>query len=328
MPTPQPVAVTTGTYTNLNTSGITQTSGISGAYAGPWFIMRQTMEIDYVRVPRSWYEDTPSALPLSAPMDRSTTVGQTQLQYIVRANVTIEKSYETFDTSAYQQPQKFAILAQVDDQFGNTYGDLSAGQGSPSGPGILTLGPRGKVVTDQPYYNRRLWTDADDSYYAASGYTEGFEGTRGSFTMSATVPAPNGSGQTTAYIFAEPYDDHFGQFDHSLRDSKEEHTWLHDWEPSYTQYPSVPSLNFGGTYSTAQESDAAVKNWIDSVGVAIATPTEWDHTSIFNFAQLTGYAKMWPQPSPNLQNTYYTTNAPSWLNYPMQYYKASRHDWS
>ena len=328
MPTPQPVAVTTGTYPQINASGITQASGVTGAYAGPWFIQRQTMEIDYVRVPKSFYEETPSALSLSAPMDRASVVGSTQLQYIVRANVTVEKSYETFDTSAYQQPQRFAILAQVDDQYGNTYGDLSAGQGSPSGPGILTLGPRGKVVTDQAYYNRRAWTDQDELVYSASGITEGFEGTRGAFTTSASVIAPNGNAQIVTRFFSRPYNDLMGQFDHTLRDTSRKHTWLDDEDAYFWKSPSVPSLDFGGPYSTSQESDAAVKNWIDSAGVAIATATERDDTSIFNIDMLSGYSKMSPLSVPNLQNTDFTVNSPYWLNYPMQYYKASRHDWS
>lgn len=328
MPAPQPVAVTTGTYTQINASGITQASGVTGAYAGPWYIGRQTLEIDYVRVPRSFYDTTPSALSLSAPMDRASIVGSTQLQYIVRANVTVEKSYETFDTSSYQQPQRFKILAQVDDQYGNTYGDLSAGQGSPSGPGILTLGPRGKVITDQAWYNRRPWTDDDELLYGSSGITRGFEGTRGAFTLSATVPAPNGSGQLVTLMIAQPYTDLMGQFEHTLKESNQAHTWLYDHQAFYRKSPSVPSLDFGGTYSTALESDAAIKNWIDSVGVAIATPTVSDESSPLSGPELTGFPKIHPASSPNVYNQYYTTSTPSWLNYPIGFYKASRHDWS
>ena len=139
---------TPGGQATLIASG--STSSLS-AYNGPWFIERQYLTIDYVRVP------TDVAVP--SRINRSLTeytnpsamsVHHTALAVIVRASYDSSIDYNTYQLSSQQLPQRFDVQSVSSDPYGNTYGALNAS----------ALGPRGRIVTTQPYYNRVPYTGA------------------------------------------------------------------------------------------------------------------------------------------------------------------------
>ena len=157
MPTPTPSPVVppqTPSFSGTNLSGADPTT--SGLFAGPHFITEQTLEFDYVRVPKydpsaTFTVDEVKALTLSADSVVNDSLGGLNNNFhtlairIKEAKVTTRIDYSTYDTSTFEQPQKFEIYALSTDAVGNTYtGSYDAS----------TLGPRGTIKTSQIYKSR------------------------------------------------------------------------------------------------------------------------------------------------------------------------------
>jgi hypothetical protein len=159
-PVPAPVpSVPTGYpgYINSSTSGVLPTTGTSACnFSGPWMIETQTMEITYVRIPH--YHDTSPTISLSGNPSQPYSINRTEL--VAKAVCNVSKQYvpeECYQTSSWQQTQKFAIVAASADHNGSSYGMASAFTAS-------TLGPAGSIVTYQPYYHRRPWVSTDTTF--------------------------------------------------------------------------------------------------------------------------------------------------------------------
>lgn len=187
--TPAPVSPTpaigainvSGGTGNWTASGQSPASGlpagaVTGAFSGPHYIEEQELELTYFRYPSFQFVNvSPQDVSLSATMPISTTVSgsvsRTQLAYRLTASVKAVKSYDRYDTSSFQQPQKFQILATSADALGNTYGDVPQG----------ACGLAGQIVTSQKFYNRRPWESTDTEFdQSAEGYSFYFEPSAGS----------------------------------------------------------------------------------------------------------------------------------------------------
>lgn len=145
------------------------TSGLNGYNSsGPWLIEEQSMTIDYFRVP-SWVtrqDVTSQDFALSGGNPTSIVSGNimgTKIAARVEAFVKRVKSYDTYQTSSYNQPQRFTVAPNSTDVNGLSYGNITVGK----------LGPAGNIITTQKYYNRRPWVEGVDSTYdkAAAGFT-------------------------------------------------------------------------------------------------------------------------------------------------------------
>ena len=139
---------TPGGQATLIASG--STSSLS-SFAGPWFVERQTLTIDYVRVPTAVATAASATRSLNQfTIPNPMIVHGTALSIIVRATYDTTIDYNTYQTSSQQLPQRFSVQSVSSDPYGNTYGALNAS----------ALGPRGTIVTTQPYYNRVPYTGA------------------------------------------------------------------------------------------------------------------------------------------------------------------------
>ena len=125
-------------------------SGAISAFAGPWYVETQTLDIDYVRVPaeQSWNNTCNATLS-----GLTTTHGGIQGTHIIyRYTATVDAAvvYQNFNSSSVQQSQEFSLLATSGDPNGVTYGSLAAS----------TMGPMGSIVTTKPYIRRTPYTGA------------------------------------------------------------------------------------------------------------------------------------------------------------------------
>lgn len=145
------------------------TSGLNGYNSsGPWLIEEQSMSIDYFRTP-AWVTRqnvTSQDFALSGGMPDSIVsgnLGGSKISARVEAYVKRVKTYDTYQTSSYNQPQRFTVSPNSTDINGLSYGTITVGK----------LGPAGSITTTQKYYNRRPWVEGIDSTYdkAAIGFT-------------------------------------------------------------------------------------------------------------------------------------------------------------
>ena len=207
---------------NYVPSGVAQVSGVidpTGAFSGPWEVTTQEMEIEYWRVPQP---NTPhlqngtapaiAGLPphRSQPFDVFCTLSSvhagvrvwgTALNLIVKASVSKRIVSGTYATSAFQQPQKFALYAASADKNGMTYpGETNATL--PAG----CMGPLGTITTVQPYYHRRPITPAEIAATDPSSYgTFSLDGTN---INPWTTVADGGFSAVNARDYIGSYDDH------------------------------------------------------------------------------------------------------------------------
>lgn len=159
---------------NTTVSGLSPASGFvgaSGQFSGPHYIEEQSLTVNYWRVPRYHFNNvqtTDFSLSSASPTDTrvSGNVVLTDVWAKVTAKTKIVKSYDRFNTSSYQQPQRFEILSTSADANGGTYGSVTNG----------TLGPAGTITTSQKFYQRRPWETNDEEIdYTTQGYTYVFE---------------------------------------------------------------------------------------------------------------------------------------------------------
>lgn len=174
---------------NTTVSGLSPASGFvgaSGQFSGPHYIEEQSLTVNYWRVPRYRFnsvQSTDFSLSSASPTDTvvSGNVQDTLVWAKVTATTKAVKSYDRFNTSSYQQPQRFEILSTSADVNGKTYGVVSNG----------TLGPAGTINTSQKFYLRRPWESSDEEFnYMTQGYTYSFQPARmeGGWSSNYVVP--------------------------------------------------------------------------------------------------------------------------------------------
>ena len=153
-------------------SGIPTASSVDPS-ALEWLVRDQSLLIEYCRIPE--FQMSASAtggITLSGTNSWTFTVPNLSRTYLrVKVTSTASIRRETgYYASGYYQPQKFEVMPELTDEFGNSYGN-------PSGASGVVLGPAGKIVTSQPGYARYHWSSVSGSYeYSAidptsSGYT-------------------------------------------------------------------------------------------------------------------------------------------------------------
>ena len=258
LPAPAP-SFGQATWLSGAASGTNQTSGTPCTYRDNWMIAKQSLKLDYIRIPSltvpASYGPT---LALSANASSIATyynVGSTRLVYRATAYVSIEKEVSScYDTSTYFQPQKFVVLGASADHQGQNYG--GAGDFNAS-----TLGPQGSVDTLLEAYWRRPWNDGVDTEMVSS------------MTLYNTM---NYITDKNDRIFLASEDEQWGgnPFVHSGPIANTPYT-LKNTFTSYndprTKYFAAldPRYNLPGDYRYSRESFYDIVAWVDGVGQAI-----------------------------------------------------------
>ena len=251
--------------TNYSVSGAAQyvpsgtvTSGTS-AFPGPYLIETQSMNIDYVRVPRGFASNFNVSLSAAS---MSHAVQMTEVVALVTAEYKREKVYNTFSTSSYTQPQTFQILAMSSDPSGNSYGALTAS----------TLGPMGTIATYQPYHSRKPWNDTIDTTALQTCY-------------GANFVLVNESANTDSGRFDVNPEEYITEFKQFFINSSKAGTFLNDLgEPEVLQTIGDMYRLFG-SYAPSQESVPKIITYIDSLANRVTAnlltfvPQRWDQTN-------------------------------------------------
>tara|TARA_R110000796_G_C14492630_1_gene427941 strand:+ start:137 stop:1030 length:894 start_codon:yes stop_codon:yes gene_type:complete len=253
-PAPQPVNPTVPAGGVLYASGAitTPVSGVSGTgfFNGPWTITTQYMNITYNRVPKL----SVTGVELDLDSGRMThRVDSTQIACIVNAGVSITSSTDAYPTSGMiQQSQKFEIVPVSADHTGASYGDLTAS----------TLGPRGHIVTQIPFYQRRLKQAGDDDLYTTSTIT----GANFLYGTSSTVGSVNDvvmlsqyEGLTDYEAFAMPFGAR-GSFLNAEYHTGDNIGHVHFYFDTY---------DLGGGYATNQEYLMGIINMVNRLGETV-----------------------------------------------------------
>jgi hypothetical protein len=135
-------------------SGAGAGSGTSGfSLSGPWFIEEQDLTLAYLRVPGAYLA---SASVTLSGVNAGFAFSHTALACQCEARYRRRKEYGVYQTSAYQQPQRFELLAISADPQGQTYG-------ASGGFSASTLGPMGIIRTKQRWIHRRPWLEGVDT---------------------------------------------------------------------------------------------------------------------------------------------------------------------
>lgn len=247
--TPTPIPPGSTSYT-FNTSGVAPASGVSGVYAGPWAVETQELNIEYYRVPIVTQYPSYTSLTLSGPKAISDTLSTTRLLYKVNATYKMVKSYESFNTSGFSQPQNFEWNADPQDTRGTAYGALTTS---------ANLGPAGTINTVQPFYRRVPW---DDTLHTA--VTQAVTVANAGLYKGAFV---NENAGTT--IEAEPVDLEvfFGEMDVSPAKNKIGATTMAN--DNAIRFVG-PAYAIPGAYSPDKESANSIRNFINAVGDHLA----------------------------------------------------------
>jgi hypothetical protein len=140
-------------------SGLLSTSAVSGGVAslfkGPWALVTQKLQIDGRRMPIGYLNNEGASLSSASGTYK---VNYTSMCTIITAERSLVKSYDSYQTSSWQQPQTFQIVGLSADADGFSYGDLGAN----------AWGVAGKILTSTPYVSREPWDDDLHTEYASS----------------------------------------------------------------------------------------------------------------------------------------------------------------
>tara|TARA_R110001583_G_scaffold73623_1_gene204737 strand:+ start:15 stop:914 length:900 start_codon:yes stop_codon:yes gene_type:complete len=292
MPTPAP-GVPTGNpgYINSSTSGVLPQTGTSACdFSGPWFIETQTMSIHYIRIPSM--NDQEPTITLSGVPSVDYNIQNTSLAAKATCTVTKQKvEYECYDTSSWQQSQKFAFVAASADHNGSSYGlaaDFTAS----------SLGPQGSIVTYQPYYHRRPWLSSDTTMassvevYNTSLTTEDCNGCSSNNIVDIFWDTP-----VNKFKFGGPRPGNNASF---LA------TWHYHAQNIFNFRIEQPKYYIQGQYNYNKESFYQTTDFVDQFGQQVETES------------------MYPA-VPDLHTTW---NCQAVENYGLPEYKWTRHDWS
>ena len=232
-----------GSTSGFSGSGIPPVSSVGGptsSYAGPHYVEKQDLTIQYTRVPEgAWYQAT-TTNTLSGASANPIPLMNTQIACIATARYERRKIDAIFDTSTAQNPQKFQVLAVSADYQGITYGDLNAS----------TMGPQGTIITSQPWYYRRPWNDTQDTEIVSSVVVANF--------AIAASGFPSG-------IEAYPQTNYMSNFDAFLINPAYPHTFLYSFQPTKMGY-IFPNYLINGSYTTAAETSLQLLQFIESIG--------------------------------------------------------------
>ena len=159
-PIPAPVAPTNypvsgGGYTDG--SGFVQTSGPPLGYAE----YRQHMQISYTRNPIQTINipEAPYWSLLQLSSGEVKNVNGTAFHIKITTINACTKILSNYALSSSYQPQKFQLNANKFDKIGISYGEVDGSSNS------YVFGPRGTIMTHQPYVRRKPWDAAVDTEY-------------------------------------------------------------------------------------------------------------------------------------------------------------------
>jgi len=249
--TPTPIPPGSTSYT-FNTSGVSPASGVSGVYAGPWAVETQELNIEYVRVPMvTQFPAFPTGgIQLSGTRQLHDSVNTTKLTYKVNATYKMEKTYDSFNTSGFSQPQTFEWNAASADSNGYSYGEIT-----PS----ANLGTAGTINTVQPYYRRVPW---DDTLHTET--VQAVQCGSVAFYQGARINENNGA---TIEAYPQDFDQIFGTLDVSPgKNAPGCNAMSRDSGVKFTG----PAYVLPGGYGTDKESRDSIRNFINGVGDALA----------------------------------------------------------
>lgn len=246
---PSPITPITPSVPGLNLSGggaTFATSGVPSCFSGndfdcsgPWMVETQRMDIQYVRVPV--YLVSSTTFNLTSPQ-ADYRVAYTFMQSLVTAEYKVEKVFQDFASSSYQQPQTFEWYPASSDSYGNTYGAV----------GASALGPAGNVQTVQQWYNRKPWDDTDVEVLK----------TMTGLKHRQAKKEFQGAGSQTVYQGGLPG---FGDFK-TTRWSIYANTFLADSEFYVT---GDHDYFLGGQYITTLENPVNIINYINGLGTDV-----------------------------------------------------------
>jgi len=242
-----PITATTSNLLNLgppySPALVSPVSGadtaLSGAFAGPWFVLEQGLIINYHRIPNGSLSTIDISLSGSTITYRNT---HSVLACEVVAWKIGRKDWGKYSTSAAVQPQTFQILSVSSDTRGNSYGNLSASE----------LGPMGSIVTKTPFYYRVAWNDL-------SGHYEEQQQCTGATYFSYGPSGASGLGMLRQTAYVDDWNQSWVPRPNrgtllSEQDIRSEYDWFY----------SIP-----GQYATNKESVWMVTNFIDQIGNAV-----------------------------------------------------------
>tara|TARA_R110002073_G_scaffold154063_2_gene309095 strand:+ start:207 stop:770 length:564 start_codon:yes stop_codon:yes gene_type:complete len=168
----------------------------------------------------------------------------------------MKKSYNFYNTSAYQQPQKFDVVGTSSDAEGNTYGTLDAS----------SLGPQGDVVTLQPWLKRVPWisTIHNETVSSIDAYT----------CRVYSVSAHNSVGSGYGFSMEES----FGDFDKSFLPGQQPGSFVPGWGGSFPADGQILGTIYSlpGTYATSQETIQKMIQMIDGIGTKVSDQKVFD----------------------------------------------------
>ena len=268
------VAVTTfspvGQGYSASSHGTTQVSGVNTSgtpggspygeliTSGPFFVETQLLDIDYARVPYDSNNEG-HALTLSG-YNASGDIGGTDLSILALAEYKVEKVVGEYYTSSFLQLQKFEIQAASADINGVTYGPCSVGASS--------LGPAGKILTKQKWYNRRLWNEGVDSVMTCSVYVS-----NRAYNSSGQSPGSVGP-FWTKYPQYDVYNVHEYHYKNPLWEIYNPINNFNGAPYAYHKQPRLYPLQ--GRYAVSQEiSQTSIWRFLDQVGASISANARW-----------------------------------------------------
>jgi hypothetical protein len=202
-------------------------------------------------VPKAYDNDLQPNISLSA-INFGEAIGKTFLLAKVECSYSKVKDYSTYETSSFQQPQKFEVYAASADSSGQSYGSINAS----------CLGPAGNIITAQPYYRRTYWDDNTDT--EVNRHMVGYN-----FVPVKRDDVPGG------LIFSgvswQGSEDFMGDFAKTasvgtLYSTIRNQAGTYASEPYVTTQPWGGDYQLNGGYSTSQESLAQMIIFINNMG--------------------------------------------------------------
>ena len=255
--------VTVQQFSNPAPSGAIGTSGVSSLEttsfnrSGPWSIEEQELWVDYVRVPigtLSSYDITLSSATSTYGVNATVLLAKVMAMYTQRYSVDI------YNSSSFQQPQKFEINAVSADHNGNSYGALTAVSAN--------LGPQGSIVTKKKWIKRVPWDAAKHEIITKK--------------VNACDFIVETSGcDTSSWDYKQPR--YMNDFKHSFIFPWDAGSVLHArpaWPDQFIDRMSYDYL-IGGPYSITQETKFKTLAYIDAKGTDVTNSRLWDIPPIY-----------------------------------------------
>lgn len=278
----------------FDSSGTIPASGViaASAWGGPWYTETQQMEITYVRVPVGTMHSVSCTL---SSVDTTHIVQYTRLAAVVEASYTSGIDYNYYSTSSFQVPQKFEFIAASTDNTGNSYGALTAS----------ALGPTGRIITYQPYYNRIAWDPNLHGASSVAGQTSSIYITGRNYVAvnvmaSALIDYP---------LDVQEWESNNENFLMPANRKASLNDYV-GWPNSgkATCWLFTPNYYIHGHYHTSKESLQSIRSFVDTLGMRVGS-----QNLFANPTSVTSYTSGGFHPKPDVGITAYNH---------------TRHDWS